>query len=73
MTYTHAKRLRVVTEGKVYRSGCMTAEGFADAVKKFGIRTIINLRDEAPEPRSAAKTTSIGTRSPRSSCARIWT
>jgi tyrosine-protein phosphatase SIW14 len=50
MTYTHYKRLRVVTAGKVYRSGCNTAEGFADAVKEFGIRTIINLRDEAPDP-----------------------
>ena len=50
MTYTHSKRLRVVTPDKVYRSGCMTAQGFYDAIKKFKIRTIINLRDEAPDP-----------------------
>jgi tyrosine-protein phosphatase SIW14 len=50
MTYSHAKRLRVVTPGKVYRSGCNTAEGFTDAVRRFGIRTIINLRDEAQNP-----------------------
>ena len=50
MTYAHAKRLRVVTEGKVYRSGCLTADGFAEAIKKYGIRTIVNLRDEAPNP-----------------------
>ena len=39
-----------MTEGKMYRSGCLTAEGFRDAVQHFGIRTIINLRDEAPDP-----------------------
>src|ERR1700683_162452 len=49
-TYTHGKRLRMVTPGKVYRSGCMTAQGFADAIKELKIRTIINLRDEAPDP-----------------------
>jgi protein tyrosine/serine phosphatase len=50
VTYTHSKRMRVVTQEKVYRSGCMTAQGFRDAIKEFKIRTIINLRDEAPNP-----------------------
>ena len=49
-TYTHAKRLRPVTPGKFYRSGCLTAEGFRDAVARYKIRTIINLKDEAPDP-----------------------
>lgn len=48
--YAHAKRLRVVAEGKVYRSGCLTAEGFRDAVRRLGIRTILNLQEEAPDP-----------------------
>jgi hypothetical protein len=54
--YTHSKRLREVVPGLVYRSGQMTADGFADAVKH--IRTIcrtdhcciINLQDEFPDP-----------------------
>lgn len=50
MNYRTHKRLRVVTEGKVYRSGCMTAEGFREAIQRHGIRTVINLQDEAPDP-----------------------
>ena len=49
-TYTHAKRLRVVTPDKMYRSGCLTAEGFRDAVARYKIRTIINLKEEATDP-----------------------
>jgi protein-tyrosine phosphatase len=49
-TYAHGKRLREVVPGKVYRSGQLTAEGFADAVKQFGIRTIVNVQDEWPDP-----------------------
>lgn len=48
--YAHRKRLRVVTPGLVYRSGQMTANGFKEAVERFGIRTIINLQDEYPNP-----------------------
>lgn len=48
--YNRTKRLRVVTPGKVYRSGQMTAAGFADAVTRFRIRTVINLQDEYPDP-----------------------
>lgn len=48
--YTTYKRLRVVDEGKLYRSGCLTAQGFEEAVKKYGIRTIVNLQEEAPDP-----------------------
>jgi hypothetical protein len=48
--YAHNKRLREVEPGKVYRSGQMTAEGFADAVKQLHLRTIINLQDDHPDP-----------------------
>src|SRR5947209_13808181 len=49
-TYTHAKRLRVVTPEKFYRSGEMTASGFREAVARLRIRTIVNLQDEYPDP-----------------------
>jgi hypothetical protein len=48
--YTHSKRLRPVVEGKVYRSGQMTAAGFAEAVDCFHFRTIVNLQDDVPDP-----------------------
>src|SRR5207302_7617818 len=48
--YAHSKRLRVVTPGRVYRSGQMTVAGFEDAVRRYGIRTIVNLQDEYPDP-----------------------
>lgn len=48
--YTHAKRLREVTPGKFYRSGEMTAPGFREAVIRCGLRTIVNLQDEYPDP-----------------------
>ncbi len=50
VVYVHGKRLRVVTPGRVYRSGQMTADGFSEAVARYGIRTIINLQDEYPDP-----------------------
>ncbi|MGE3805408.1 MAG: dual specificity protein phosphatase family protein [Gemmataceae bacterium] len=49
-TYTYAKRLRSVVPGQVYRSGQMTAAGFAEAIETLGIRTVINLQDEYPDP-----------------------
>src|SRR5947209_8377807 len=48
--YRYAKRLRTVTEGRVYRSGCLTAEGLRDALKKYAIKTVLNLQDESPDP-----------------------
>jgi protein tyrosine/serine phosphatase len=51
--YTHSKRLREVVPGQFYRSGQMTASGFVDAVQRLGIRTIINLQDEYPDPEVA--------------------
>src|SRR5579875_47778 len=48
--YDTYKRLRVVEPGRVYRSGQMTAEGFAEAVQRYGLRTIINVQDDFPDP-----------------------
>jgi len=48
--YNTSKRLRIVDPGRVYRSGQMTAEGFADTVKQYHIRTILNVQDEYPDP-----------------------
>ncbi len=48
--YTHSKRLREVAPGRLYRSGQMTAPGFAEAVERLGLRTIINLQDDYPDP-----------------------
>lgn len=48
--YNTSKRLRVVTPGRVYRSGQMTEEGFADAVRRLQIRTVLNLQDDFPNP-----------------------
>ena len=49
-TYSHAKRLKVVEPGRFYRSGQLTADGFADAVRRFGIRTVINVQEDYPDP-----------------------
>jgi len=49
-TYRYGKRLRVVAEGKVYRGGCLTADGLRAAIKKYKIKTVLNLQDEAPDP-----------------------
>jgi protein-tyrosine phosphatase len=48
--YEHQKRLRVVEPGRFYRSGQMTASGFTDTVRRYGIRTIINVQDDFPDP-----------------------
>jgi protein tyrosine/serine phosphatase len=44
------RRLREVSPGLVYRSGQLTAEGFAETVRRHGIRTVINLQDDFPDP-----------------------
>jgi tyrosine-protein phosphatase SIW14 len=48
--YTFAKRLREIVPDRVYRSGQLTAPGFANAVRRFGFRTIVNLQDDYPDP-----------------------
>jgi len=50
MTYSETKRLRVVSAGKLYRSGCMTGWGLETALRTHKIRTVINLMEEAPDP-----------------------
>jgi tyrosine-protein phosphatase SIW14 len=49
-SYSHAKRLRVVTPCRFYRSGQMTADGFRDAVRQFDLKTVINLQEENKDP-----------------------
>jgi protein tyrosine phosphatase (PTP) superfamily phosphohydrolase (DUF442 family) len=48
--YASNKRLREVEPGRMYRAGEMTADGFADAVARYKLRTIINLQDDYPDP-----------------------
>jgi protein tyrosine/serine phosphatase len=49
-TLTTSKRLRVVEEGRFYRSGQMTVVGFTDALTRLKIRTVINVQNEFPDP-----------------------
>jgi hypothetical protein len=49
-TYNHEKRLRVVRAGRLYRSGQLTADGLRDAVRRYGIRTVVNVQDDVPDP-----------------------
>lgn len=49
-SYATAKRLRVVTPGRLYRSGQLTAEGFREAVRRFDLKTVINLQEENKDP-----------------------
>ncbi|CAN5267738.1 dual specificity protein phosphatase family protein [soil metagenome] len=49
-TFERTKRLREVTPGILYRSGQMTVQGYEDAVDRLKIRTIVNLRDDVPDP-----------------------
>jgi protein tyrosine phosphatase (PTP) superfamily phosphohydrolase (DUF442 family) len=48
--HAHSKRLREVAPGRVYRSGQMNAGGFRDARDRLGVRTVICLRDDDPDP-----------------------
>lgn len=48
--YAHAKRFREVTPGRFYRSGQMTAAGLREVIRRYGIRTVINLQHEDPDP-----------------------
>jgi protein tyrosine phosphatase (PTP) superfamily phosphohydrolase (DUF442 family) len=48
--YARGKRLREVTPGRVYRSGQMNALGFREARDRHGVRTVLCLRDDDPDP-----------------------
>jgi protein tyrosine phosphatase (PTP) superfamily phosphohydrolase (DUF442 family) len=49
-TYAHAKRLREVTPGRFYRCGQLTADGLREAIRRYGIKTVINFQHEDPDP-----------------------
>ncbi len=51
--YSRIKRLRVVEVGKFYRSGRATAAGLEQTIKRYQIKTVINLMNEEPEPELA--------------------
>jgi len=51
VAYNHSKRLRVVVPGVLYRSGQLSRSGLEEAIQRYGIRTVINLRDEEPDPK----------------------
>jgi tyrosine-protein phosphatase SIW14 len=69
--YAHNKRLRAIVPGKIYRSGQMTAEGFAEAVREHGIRTIVNLQNDDLDPDVAAGFRSAATIKESELCARL--
>src|SRR5262245_53518461 len=48
--YAHAKRLHVVSPGVLYRCGQLTEAGFTEAVGRYGIRTVLNVQNEFPDP-----------------------
>ena len=39
-----------MTPDRFYRCGQLTADGFREAFGRYGIRTVINLQDEDPDP-----------------------
>ena len=47
--YDQTKRFRVVTDGRVYRSGQMTADGFREVIARHRIRTVLNLQSSADD------------------------
>ncbi len=48
--YVQAKRFREVSPGRFYRSGQMTAAGLREVIGRYGIKTVINLQHEEPDP-----------------------
>jgi tyrosine-protein phosphatase SIW14 len=48
--WEHSKRLRPVEAGVLYRSGQLTAQGFEEAIRRYRIRTVINVQDDVPDP-----------------------
>ncbi len=53
--WEHKKRLREVTAGRLYRSGQMTAAGFREAIREYGIKCIVNLQNEDEGGRDLTK------------------
>jgi hypothetical protein len=50
VVYTTEKRFREVTPGKFYRCGQMSASAFRKEIHDHGIKLVINLQDEYPDP-----------------------
>jgi protein tyrosine/serine phosphatase len=50
MVYENEKRFREVSAGKFYRCGQMTESGFRARLREHGIKVVINLQDEDPDP-----------------------
>jgi protein tyrosine phosphatase (PTP) superfamily phosphohydrolase (DUF442 family) len=48
--YAHSKRFREVEPGHLYRSGQLTAEGFADVVAENHIRLVLNVQEDFQDP-----------------------
>jgi tyrosine-protein phosphatase SIW14 len=48
--YRHGKRFREVVPGQVYRSGTLSAPGFAEMIRQHEIRTVVNLMEDEPDP-----------------------
>lgn len=49
-SYAYGKRLRPVVDGKLIRSGCVTVDGFEDAIRSYRVNLVLNLQEEAPDP-----------------------
>ncbi len=45
-----SKRFHVVTAGRFYRCGQLDADGLKEVIRLHGIKTVINLQHEAPDP-----------------------
>lgn len=67
---TH-KRFREVSAGRVYRSGQMTADGLAAAIREHGIRTVIDVQNEFDDPDLRAAFLNPGTRKESDICRQL--
>ena len=50
VVYDTQKRFREVSAGRFYRCGQMTADAFRKKIGDHGIKVVINLQDEFPDP-----------------------
>jgi tyrosine-protein phosphatase SIW14 len=48
--YSTEKRFREVTPGRFYRCGQLSADAFRKQIREHGIKLVINLQDEEPDP-----------------------
>lgn len=48
--YSTEKRFREVTPGRFYRCGQLSADAFRKQIREHGIKLVINLQDEHPDP-----------------------